>query len=82
MTSTTVSLYTAAAYTISYGPTKRSRRQCDLHHYRQMVGNAAGVARACVGAEGLLAGVDIVASKKERYTEDAHFGGQRKGRRR
>ena len=41
-----------------------------------MVGNAAGMAGAGVGAERLLAGVDVVPGEKEGDAEDAHFGGQ------
>ena len=37
-----------------------------------MVGDAAGVAGAGVGAEGLLAGVDVVAGEEEGDSENAH----------
>lgn len=43
-----------------------------------MVGHAAGVAGAGIGAEGFVAGVDIVARKEEGDAEDAHSWGQRR----
>lgn len=71
-----IALYTAAAFTTSHGQTDRLRRQCDLQHHRKVVGDAAGMAGAGVGAEGFLAGMDVVAGQKEGDTENAHSGSQ------
>ena len=44
----------------------------DLQQDGQMVGDAAGVAGAGVGAEGFLAGMDGVAREQEGDPEDPH----------
>ena len=44
----------------------------DLQQDGQMVGDAAGVAGAGVGAEGFLAGMDGVAREQERDPQDPH----------
>ena len=49
-----------------------SRRQWNLQQDGQMVGDAAGVAGAGVGAEGFLAGMDGVAREQEGDSEDPH----------
>ena len=45
-----------------------------LQQDRQMVGDAAGVAGAGVGAEGFLAGMDGVAREQEGDPQDPHPG--------
>ena len=52
------------------------RRKEHLQQHRQMVGDAACVAGAGIGAEGFYAGVDVVAGKEEGDTEDVHSRGQ------
>ena len=49
-----------------------SRRHRHLQQNRQMVGDAAGVAGAGVGAEGFLTGMDGVAREQEGNSEDLH----------
>ena len=49
-----------------------SRGKWNLQQDGQMVGDAAGVAGAGVGAEGFLAGMDRVACEQERDPEDPH----------
>ena len=49
-----------------------SRRHRHLQQDGQMVGDAAGVAGAGVGAEGFLAGMDGVAREQKGDSEDPH----------
>lgn len=45
------------------------------HQHRQMIGDTAGVARAQIGAQGLVAGVGRIAGKEEGNAEDAQGRG-------
>ena len=44
-----------------------------------MVGDAAGVAGAGIGAEGFFAGMDRISGEEERDAEKAHRGRRREG---